>query len=133
MKKYSIMIGFCFTTVLLLPQLSFAQITISDSSIDAGAGVFVGGNFVVSATIGQHDASLELTGGSFSLTGGVATGKQADIVLGDANGDGAVNLLDVGPFIDLIADGGYQLEADINQDGFVNLLDVGPFIELLSG
>jgi len=33
---------------------------------------------------------------------------------GDVNQDGAVNLLDVGPFIGLLSTGMYQLEADIN-------------------
>ena len=51
---------------------------------------------------------------------------------GDVNCDGAVNLLDVGPFVDALSNGIFNPAADINQDGMVNLLDVGPFIELLS-
>ena len=58
---------------------------------------------------------------------------ESAFILGDINGDGVVNLLDVGPFIDLLAENGFQAEADINGDGAVNLLDVGPFIDLLSG
>ncbi len=54
-------------------------------------------------------------------------------VLGDVNLDGVVNLLDVGPFIDLLTSGDYQEEADVNQDGAVNLLDVDDFIDLLAG
>ena len=54
-------------------------------------------------------------------------------VLGDINDDGVVNLLDVGPFVDLLSGGGFDPAADINGDGVVNLLDVGPFIDLLSG
>ena len=54
-------------------------------------------------------------------------------LIGDVNMDGAVNLLDVGPFVDLLTGGGFQLEADVNQDGTVNLLDVAPFVDLLSG
>ena len=56
----------------------------------------------------------------------------APVVLGDLNGDGVVNLLDVQPFIDAIANGSYDPAADINGDGADNLLDVGPFIDLLS-
>ena len=56
-----------------------------------------------------------------------------DVLLGDVNRDGFVNLLDVAPFVDLISAGGFQIEADINQDGLVNLLDVSPFVVLLSG
>ena len=56
-----------------------------------------------------------------------------DTLIGDVNLDGAVDLLDVAPFVDLIATGTFQSEADINQDGFVDLLDVEPFVTLLTG
>ena len=56
-----------------------------------------------------------------------------EFLLGDVNQDGAVNLLDVAPFVDLVSNGGFQLEADINGDGNVDLLDIGPFVDLLSG
>ena len=59
------------------------------------------------------------------------TTKQS--LLGDVNQDGSVDLLDVQPFVDLLTDGGFQVEADINGDGLVDLLDVAPFVELLSG
>ncbi len=55
------------------------------------------------------------------------------VVLGDVNLDGNVNLLDVGPFVTLVANGQFQPEADINQDGIVNLLDVNEFVERLVG
>ena len=54
-------------------------------------------------------------------------------LLGDLNCDGMVDLLDVGPFVDLLAASGFSDKADINQDGEFNLLDVGPFVSLLSG
>lgn len=57
----------------------------------------------------------------------------SNVLLGDVNLDGEVNLLDVAPFIALLGSGDYQIEADINQDGEVNLLDVAPFIDLLGG
>ena len=53
-------------------------------------------------------------------------------MLGDLNGDGVVNLLDVGPFVAALSGGNFVAAADINQDGAVNLLDVEPFIDLLS-
>lgn len=56
-----------------------------------------------------------------------------EFLLGDVNRDGNVNLLDVEPFIAVVSDGTFQLEADTNQDGTVNLLDVQPFIDLLGG
>ena len=60
----------------------------------------------------------------------VTFGEQ--ILLADVNCDGSVNLLDVGPFIELISSGGFLDKADMNEDGSVNLLDVGPFVDALS-
>jgi hypothetical protein len=57
----------------------------------------------------------------------------SELLLGDVNRDGLVNLLDVQPFVDLLTSGGFQAEADINQDGVVNLLDVDPMVALLTG
>ena len=54
-------------------------------------------------------------------------------LLGDVNGDGEVNLLDVSPFVELISSGGFSDNADVNFDGVVDLLDIGPFIDLLTG
>jgi hypothetical protein len=39
-------------------------------TIDGGGGTSAGGNFSLSGTIGQPDASAPMTGGIFSLTGG---------------------------------------------------------------
>ena len=58
--------------------------------------------------------------------------NQSGVLLGDVNLDGAVNLLDVGPFIQVISNE-FQCEADVNQDGAVNLLDVQPFVDILTG
>lgn len=54
-------------------------------------------------------------------------------LLGDINQDGVVDLLDVGPFVDLLVSGGFQSEGDIDGDGKITLLDVEPFVDLLSG
>ena len=53
--------------------------------------------------------------------------------IGDINGDGAVDLLDVTPFVDLLTGGGFECQADINGDGAVDLLDVTPFVDVLTG
>jgi len=57
----------------------------------------------------------------------------ANILRGDANLDGDVNLLDIAPFIELIGSNNFLPEADLNNDGTVDLLDVAPFVDLLSG
>jgi hypothetical protein len=52
----------------------------------------------------------------------------APILLGDANGDGAVNLLDVQTFVMILSGGTYNIAVDMNGDGAVNLLDVNGFV-----
>ena len=54
-------------------------------------------------------------------------------VLGDLNGDGMVDLLDVQPFVKALSGSNPNDAADINQDGIVNLLDFQPFVDLLTG
>ena len=53
-------------------------------------------------------------------------------ILGDVNGDQVVDFLDIGPFIALISDGGFQDEADIDRNEMIDFLDIGPFIDLLT-
>jgi autotransporter-associated beta strand protein len=64
---------------------------------------------------------------------GIVTIIESEPIVGDVNQDGVVNLLDVAPFVELLAIGNFQAEADINDDSAVNLLDVEPFIALLAG
>jgi hypothetical protein len=57
--------------MLLTPLLGFAQqYSIDWHKIAGGGGTSSGGQFTLSGTIGQHDASGPMTGGNFSLTGG---------------------------------------------------------------
>ncbi len=77
------------------------------------------------------DSEAHAMGAETSVSGAEIC-LRAPAFAGDVNLDGAVNLLDVGPFIDAIALGDYQAEADTNCDGSVDLLDVSSFIEILS-
>ena len=110
-----------------------------DELYDPTAAAFLFGIFEVRAvSLGNTD--IELSEGPFGILnsgqrplpvfGGMTI---CNVVLGDVNQDGVLDLLDVAPFIQRIASGKYQAEADINKDGLVNLLDVDPFILLLSG
>ena len=54
-------------------------------------------------------------------------------LLGDVSLDGAVDFLDVSPFISSLSSGDFQNEADIDRNGVVDFLDISPFIGLLSG
>ena len=122
------------TTLVFWPRTSTAQtFDIAWYTMDGGGGQSGDGTFELNGTIGQPDAGVELAGGGFSLTGGFQLAVTNAILLGDVNLDGAVNLLDVDPFIDRLASGDFQAEADCNEDGVVNLLDVDPFIAILGG
>ena len=57
---------------------------------------------------------------------------EQNVILGDVNQDGSVDLLDVMPFVDALESASYDIRSDINCDGIVDLLDVDPFIQLLS-
>jgi hypothetical protein len=46
------------------------QYSIDWYKVSGGGGVSTGGVYSVSGTIGQHDASGEMTGGNYALTGG---------------------------------------------------------------
>jgi hypothetical protein len=56
---------------LLIPAIGFAQTySIDWHKISGGGGTSSGGNYSVSGTIGQPDASGTMTDGNYSLTGG---------------------------------------------------------------
>ena len=77
----------------------------------------------------QFGVASELT---WAVLGEVGGGGCA-FELGDVNQDGAVDLLDVAPFVDALTMGVYICEGDVNEDGVLDLLDVTPFVELLTG
>ena len=80
---------------------------------------------------GQIAFGASFTDGSSGI---FVSNKLANLVLlGDVNGDSIVDLLDIGPFVEILEDGAFQFEADTNQDGVVDLFDVAPFVEILQG
>ena len=101
------------------------------SALTAGGGHSSASGLEVNSSIGQP-AAMVITGGQFSLIGGFINGTVENVLLGDVNLDGVVDLLDVAPFVDLLTSGEFQTEADINQDGTVDLLDVAPFVDLIA-
>ena len=54
-------------------------------------------------------------------------------LLGDVNLDGAVNGLDVDPFVAILLNGPHNGAADMNGDGVVNGLDVDLFVAAVVG
>jgi hypothetical protein len=65
MKKLLLML------VMMMPFLASAQTySINWYKVAGGGGTATGGVYSLNGTIGQHDASVAMTGGSYSLTGG---------------------------------------------------------------
>ena len=78
--------------------------------------------------------SQSVTGNDYFHTGAnLSVTLVASEILGDLNGDAEVSLLDIMPFVSLLAMGDYAPLADINQDNEVDLLDVEPFVAILVG
>ena len=100
-------------------------------SIDGENGAFLAQEFIDEDT---GEVAVDSNGDPVRLEGspGIFNGFM-DVLVGDVNCDGEVNLLDVTPFVDLLTSGGYSNKADINGDGAVDLLDVTPFVDLLTG
>lgn len=78
------------------------------------------------------EKGLSFNAGSSSLLIDNISNLMSRFQLGDVNQDGVINLLDVQPFVDLLATGDFLPEADVNGDGDVNLLDVAGFVDLLA-
>lgn len=54
------------------------------------------------------------------------------VLRGDVNQDGAVNALDISPFVTRLTAGTYLAQADMNQDSAVNALDISAFVAALA-
>lgn len=80
----------------------------------------------------QLNSAFSPSDGFFSQGATLTVTLDSSVSLGDVNRDGAVNFLDITPFIAILSAGGFQAEADIDQNGEVNFLDISPFIGILS-
>ena len=54
-------------------------------------------------------------------------------ILGDVNGDGILNVIDIVLMVNIILDNEYNLAADVNEDGLVNIVDVVMMVNILVG
>ena len=54
-------------------------------------------------------------------------------LLGDINGDGILNILDIVMVVNYILDGLYNTEGDVNEDGVLNILDIVTLTTLILG
>jgi len=123
----------------ITPILNFAS-NGQEFLLDAGADgetTFLnnpGGAFFIpifgTATIDANELDLPTTFSGMAIR---ITAPDDGILKGDVNGDGNIDLLDVGPFVDAVSSPNFVPAADVNCDGVVNLLDIQPFIDLITG
>ena len=94
----------------------------------------------IDVTEGTH---YQIRVGGFRPSNSISAGSEGNIVLngvfassmllGDVNLDGAVNFLDIAPFIGLLFANEFQAEADIDENGSVDFQDIPLFAAILSG
>jgi len=101
-------------------------------SIDGGGAFSSGGGFELNSAIGQPDAGL-LSGGSFRLTGGFLAGAPAaPACVGDIDGNGAVDLVDLSTMLAAFGscdgESAYDPDADLDQSGCVDLTDLATLL-----
>jgi len=108
-----------------------------DNYGDTVEGMVLGGTVVPAGiyTVAELRATY---GNSYFNTNGTNNSYTFEVlpepaILGDVNGDGVVDGLDIQPFVDLLTGGGYQTEADINEDSVVDGLDIQPFVDIITG
>ena len=54
-------------------------------------------------------------------------------MIGDINGDGTVNILDIVEVVNIVLSGNYQLTADVNSDGSLDILDIILIVTIIQG
>ena len=129
----TITLAFAIVAGIVLVPLAAADYELDWWTIDGGGDLFTtGGDFELSGTIGQSDASATtLTGGDFELTGGfwaVAAQVGPDCP-GDVDGDGDTDHSDLGALLaawgSQPGDPNWNAGADLDGNGEVGHSDLG--------
>ena len=123
------------TVAALAVYLGGEEFDLSWNTIDGGGAMQItGGDFELSATIGQPDTGT-MSGGDFEMT----VGFWFPVVTGDCNADGTVNLFDYEPFQACVTGPGggpVSLDCacfDFNDDDDVDMLDFGSLQTTFTG
>ncbi|MFP6577765.1 MAG: dockerin type I domain-containing protein, partial [Candidatus Nitrosopelagicus sp.] len=83
--------------------------------------------FYLSAIATNHNHS---TSGDHTYTQ-VITLTPQNIVLGDINEDGIVNILDIVQVVNLVLENEYEANGDLNSDGIINVLDIVQLVNII--
>ena len=123
---------------VVLCGLAAGSFDLSWFTIDGGGAMFTsGGPFELSGTIGQPDAGVPMTGGTFELVGGfwAGAGDAPLPCVGDLDGNGTINQSDLGillaAFGSCPGDGNYNAAAGaLAGDACVTQQDLGVLLSV---
>jgi len=110
------MLGIAFLTIFV--PVAYGDYQIVWSTIDGGGGQSIGGQYVLSGTIGQPDAGYS-EGGNYEVLGGFWPGGPLCFV----------DLPDFTRFADYWLQTGSNLPGDLNGNGIVDLYDLKLFVD----
>gem|GEM_PF-1750242 len=103
-------------------------------TIDGGGAMLAAaGDFELSGTIGQLDASVSMAGGDFEITGGFWVGAVADpFCFGDLDENGEVDLNDLATLLGRYGttSGMTYADGDLDDDGDIDLDDLAYLLGL---
>ena len=119
------------TGVNAIPSSIFTEFDYSESGI-IRAITFGDTVWQIDPVSGLGENPVVYSGSVFSSIASNSASVTPPFLPGDVNLDGAVDFLDIAPFIAALSTGVFQAEADIDRSGEVAFLDISLFIELLS-
>ena len=107
----------------------------SSGSLLAGKSAEIGINVDASGLgVGDYSANLLLSSNAQALVTipvSLSVGGSGEL-LGDLNGDGEINVLDVVTLVNVILNGGDYISAgDMNQDGALDVLDIVTLVNII--
>jgi hypothetical protein len=111
---------------------AFAQYTIPWSTTDGGGARVAAGQYRLSGTVGQGDATAPRSAPNGTTVTGGFWAAPPPACAGDFNSDGLINTSDLtrflGSFGQPVAPGTPESATDLNNDGVVNVSDLTIFL-----